>query len=112
MSNSLKQDVKAVIESNLVTLHLAANEELASQPAVIEKHTSETTMNGDASDHHADAVDAETVTAHEEATPEKSVVVSVEKVETEEQKACRDFVEKNAVVPGQSWGTLNVEQQK
>jgi len=105
--------VKAAIESNLATLHLASNEELASQPAVIEKHTSDTNMNGDVADHHADTVESEAaVIAHEEATPEKSVAVSVEKVETEEQKACREFVEKNAVVPGQSWGTLNAEQQK
>ncbi len=104
--------MKAAIESNLATLHLASNEELASQPAVIEKHTSDTNMNGDVADHNADTVESEAaVIAHEEET-EKSVALSVEKVETQEQKACREFVEKNAVVPGQSWGTLNAEQQK
>lgn len=107
------QDVKAVIESNLVTLHLATNEELASQPAVIEKHTSETSLNGDASDQHADAVGGDVPIEHEDVNVEKShAIVPVEKVETEEQKACREFVEKNAVVPGQSWGTLSAEQQK
>lgn len=103
--------MKAAIESNLVILHLASNEELASQPAVVEKHASDTSMNGDAGDHNADSADAEAPVRHEEATPE-SHTVTVVKIETAEQKACREFVEKNAVVPGQSWGTLTAEQQK
>lgn len=52
----------------------------------------------------------------EEDAPEENVsphnTISIVKVESADQVTCRTYVEKHAVVPGQSWGTLSPEQQR
>lgn len=102
----ISQDVKAVIESNLVALHLAANEELALQPAVPE--------HGPVS-HDPDTAHTAPVSGHQEVEkeePEQVIPATPVVVESPDQLTCRNYVEKHAVVPGQSWGTMTIDQQK
>lgn len=104
---SYYQDVKAAIESNLIALHLAANEEIASQPAIPE--------HGPVSHEAADTshiVPSSELQEEDKEQSETAMLSVKEVVESEDQITCRNFVEKHAVVPGQSWGTLTIDQQK
>lgn len=96
-----------MIESNLVALHLAANEELALQPAVPEhgpvSHDPDTSH--PAAPEHQEA-------EKEDPEPAKPVTSVPVIVESPDQVTCRNYVEKHAVVPGQSWGTMTIDQQK